>query len=157
MPNQPKQPKSDSIKVTDKRLFTAEGEIRDEYRDSVKPADPNAAPPPPPPSSPPAAEGPKAEEKKQRRVGEKAANPNTPFSSLVQSLALQAYMSLGMLRDPYNPDPVPPDLAATRQLIDMITMLQEKTRGNLTEEESEFLAAHLGELKLAFVQRGKTL
>ena len=156
MPNQPKQPKNDSIKVTDKRIFTSEGEIRDEYRDSVRPAEPGqepAAPPPPPPED----EGSKANDKKQRRVGEKASNPNTPFTSLVQSLALQAYMSLGMLRDPYHPDPVPPDLAAARQLIDMINMLQEKTTGNLTEEETEFLSAHLGELKLAFVQRGKTL
>lgn len=147
------QPKVEAIKVTDKRIFTAEGDIRDEYRDSVRPADPMAMPPPP--AAPPA-EVPKHEEKK-RKVGEKASNPNTPFTNLVQTLVLQAYMSLGMLRDPYNPDPIPPDLVAARQLIDMISMLQDKTKGNLTEEESDFLAAHLGELKLAFVQRGKTL
>jgi hypothetical protein len=151
LPTEKKEPKGEPIKVTDKRIFTPEGEIRDEYRDSVKPAAPGAAPPPPPPQ-----EEPKREEKR-RRVGEKVENPNTPFGNLVQSLVLQAYMSLGLLRDPYHPEPAPPDLAAARQLIDMVTMLKEKTEGNLTPEESDFLEAHIGELKLAFVQRGKTL
>jgi hypothetical protein len=36
-------------------------------------------------------------------------------------------------------------------------MLKDKTAGNLTQEEEDFLAAHLGELKLAFVQRTKTI
>jgi hypothetical protein len=151
LPNDMKQPNGEPIKVTDKRIFTVDGDIRDEYRDSVTPADPAAHRPPAPPEEPP-----KREETK-RRVGEKVENPNTPFANLVQSLALQAYMSLGMLRDPYQPEPVPPDLVAARQLIDMLTMLADKTKGNLTPDETEFLAAHLGELKLAFVQRGKTL
>ena len=49
------------------------------------------------------------------------------------------------------------ELAAARQMIDILTMLQEKTAGNLTEEEEDFLTTHLGELKLAFVQRTKTI
>jgi hypothetical protein len=36
-------------------------------------------------------------------------------------------------------------------------MLKEKTEGNLTPEEEDFLTTHLGELKLAFVQRTKTI
>ena len=49
------------------------------------------------------------------------------------------------------------DLNAARQLIDILTMLTEKTKGNLTEDESEFVGAHLGELKLAYVQRSKSI
>jgi hypothetical protein len=150
------KPTPEAIKVTDKRIFTSDGDIRDEYRDSVKPAEPSAEPPPPPPPAEEAAPPPPQEERR-RRVGDKVPNPNTTFSNLVQSLVIQAYMSLGMLRDPYHPEPVPPDLEAARQMIDMVNMLAEKTKGNLTEDESEFLAAHLGELKLKFVQVSKTL
>ena len=151
-PNEP-------IKVTDKRIFTAEGEIREEYKKTVTPADPLKAPPPPPP--PPAGErrqakAPDPAADKKRRITDKGVNPGTPFTNFVESLVLQAYMSLGMLRSPYQQQ-VAVDLQAARQLIDIITMLGEKTQGNLTEDESEFLGAHLGELKLAYVQRSKQI
>lgn len=148
---------NEPIKVTDKRIFTAEGDIRDEYKKSVNPTDPAKAPPPPPPQeerrqarpADPAAD-------KKRRITDKGVNPGTAFTNFVESLVAQAYMSLGMLRSPYQQQ-VAVDLQAARQLIDIITMLGEKTQGNLTEGESEFLGAHLGELKLAYVQRSKQI
>jgi hypothetical protein len=67
-------------------------------------------------------------------------------------------MTLGMLPNPYQPQaPARVDAAAARQLIDIITMLQAKTSGNLTIEEDDFLTTHLGELKLAFVKRTKSV
>jgi hypothetical protein len=69
---------------------------------------------------------------------------------------MQAYMSLGMLRNPYAPQ-AKPEPAAARQMIDILTMLKEKTAGNLTPDEDDFLESHLGELKLAYVQRTKTI
>jgi hypothetical protein len=65
-------------------------------------------------------------------------------------------MSLGMLRNPYQSEPTV-DAPAARQIIEIIAMLQQKTRGNLTPEEESFLTTHLGELKLAFVQITKTI
>lgn len=142
------------LKVTDKRLFTAAGELKEEFRGTVTPADPEtrraSAPPPPPPPTPDSRE---AERKKLR---DKAANPGTPFASFVESLIIQGYMSLGMLKSPYHPEGSV-DLQAARQMIDIISMLSEKTTGNLTEDESDFVMAHLGELKLAFVKRNKAL
>lgn len=149
--------RAEPIKVTDKRIFTAEGEIREEYRASVTPTDPSNQPPPPPPSeqepSKPADASP---EEKGKKIRDKGANPGTPFTNFIESLIVNAYMSLGMLRNPYQPQTTV-DLPAARQMIDIITMLSEKTRGNLTEEEAEFLGAHLGELKLAYVQRSKQI
>lgn len=145
--------RNEPIKVTDKRIFTSEGDIREEFRSSVTPADPaapRAAPPTEPSPTPEASpEGPKPDKKKLR---DKATNPGTPFTNFIESLVVNAYMSLGMLRNPYG---APVDLEAARQMIEILAMLGEKTKGNLTEDEGDFLAAHVGELKLAYVQIGK--
>jgi hypothetical protein len=166
----PEKPKPE-IKVTDKRIFTADGDIREEFRQEItpaadaapKPADAAAAPQPaavpeqaaerrktPDPQPPPSGE------RRNKSIADKAQNPGTPFSDFVEPLIAQAYMSLGMLRNPYEPKPQL-DAGAARQMIEILTMLRDKTAGNLTPEEDDFLSTHLGELKLAFVQRTKTL
>lgn len=75
--------------------------------------------------------------------------PDTPFAMLVQTLGVNAYMSLGMTQQGAKG---PVDLPGARQMIEILSMLQEKTKGNLTEEESDFLDTFVGELKLAFVR-----
>jgi type IV secretory pathway VirB10-like protein len=159
------KPKSE-IKVTDKRIFTAEGEIREEFRQEIKAGDPFATKPAEQPAAPkeapaerrqtPNPQPPASGERRNKSIADKAQNPGTPFADFVEPLIAQAYVSLGMLRDPYGQKPKV-DAAAARQMIEMITMLKEKTAGNLTQEEDDFLSTHLGELKLAFVQRTKSL
>lgn len=154
---------SEPIKVTDKRIFTAEGEIRDEFKNEVTPVDPQQSKPPQQQPEPkreaeskaePKASDPNAHERR-KRVRDQAENPGTPFTIFIESLILNAYMSLGMIRNPYQDVPV--DLQAAKQLIDMIAMLSEKTKGNLTQDEDEFLQNHLGQLKLGYVQRSKAI
>jgi hypothetical protein len=162
------KPKSE-IKVTDKRIFTAEGEIREEFRQEIKAGDPFAAKPADAPAAPaapkeapaerrqtPNPEPPASGERRNKSIADKAQNPGTPFADFVEPLIAQAYVSLGMLRDPYGQKPKI-DVAAARQMIEMVTMLKDKTAGNLTPDEDDFLSTHLGELKLAFVQRTKSL
>ena len=160
------------LKVTDKRIFTPDGDIREEFKTEIKPAEPQAAKAPEPakPSEPqPApAQPPKQQAQQQRRVedrrqddrgrtmADKATNPGSPFTNFIEPLIAQAYMSLGLLRNPYQPQ-TKVDAAAARQMIEILTLLQEKTAGNLTPDEEDFLETHLGELKLAFVQRTKTI
>jgi hypothetical protein len=160
-----KPPQKEQIKVTDKRLFTADGEVREEFRQEIKPADPTTKPVErpaakpekiPPPAPPKPVEGSPTGQERRRTLADKAANPGTPFSNFIEPLIAQAYMSLGMLRNPYQPQ-TKIDTAAARQMIEIITLLEEKTRGNLTPEEDDFVSTHLGELKLAFVQRTKTI
>lgn len=159
------KPKSE-IKVTDKRIFTAEGEIREEFREEIKAGDPFAAKPPEKPVAPkeapaerrqtPDPQPPPSGERRNKSIADKAQNPGTPFADFVEPLIAQAYVSLGMLRDPYGQKPKI-DVTAARQMIEMVTMLKDKTAGNLTPDEDDFLTTHLGELKLAFVQRTKSL
>jgi len=166
-----KNPQKEQIKVTDKRIFTPEGNIREEFQKEIKPSEPSftrPAAPPPPPTPEKAAPNPPQEERRKnidgpppggerrRTLADKAQNPGTAFSDFVEPLIAQAYMSLGMLRNPYQPKPTV-DAGAARQMIEILTMLKEKTAGNLTPDEDDFLATHLGELKLAFVQRTKSL
>lgn len=164
MPTDKKAPKE--LKVTDKRIFTADGEIKDEFKNEIHAAESSAAAEPVAEPAEPAesapqqterrAETPKAEERPQRTAEERGTNPGTPFAHFLESLIMQAYMSLGMLRNPYAPQ-AKPEPAAARQMIDILTMLKEKTAGNLTIEEEDFLESHLGELKLAYVQRTKNI
>jgi len=164
------KPKSE-IKVTDKRIFTAEGEIREEFRQEIKPGDPFAAKPAEKVAEQPAAkaepkpaerrqaanpEPPPGGERRNKSIADKAQNPGTPFADFVEPLIAQAYVSLGMLRDPYGQKPKI-DVGAARQMIEILTMLKDKTAGNLTPDEDDFLSTHLGELKLAFVQRTKSI
>jgi len=161
------------LKVTDKRIFTAEGEIRDEFKNDIQPSDPSTFTPPPPPPAAEAAQQPesraeakvepkaapkaKPEQKERRSVADRAgSSPETPFANFIEPLIAQAYMSLGMLRNPYQPQ-AKVDPGAARQMIDILNLLQEKTAGNLTPEEEDFLTTHLGELKLAYVQRTKSI
>ena len=164
-----KQPPKE-LKVTDKRIFTADGDIREEFKTEISPAEPQAANAPEPapkeperPAPPPQTPQPKQERQEDRRKGEdrrtladKATNPSTPFTNFIEPLIAQAYMSLGMLRNPYQPQ-AKIDTAAARQMIEILTLLSEKTAGNLTPDEDDFLSTHLGELKLAFVQRTKSI
>jgi len=164
------KPKSE-IKVTDKRIFTAEGEIREEFRQEIKPGHPFAAKPAEKVAEQPAAkaepkpaerrqaanpEPPPGGERRNKSIADKAQNPGTPFADFIEPLIAQAYVSLGMLRDPYGQKPKI-DVGAARQMIEILTMLKDKTAGNLTPDEDDFLTTHLGELKLAFVQRTKSI
>ena len=89
-------------------------------------------------------------------MADKATSPGTPFASFIQSLVAQAYMFLGMLRDPRQPQPIF-DAEAAHETIDILALLKEKTAGNLTAEEEDFFETHLGDLKLAYVQRTKNI
>lgn len=162
-----KQPHKEQIKVTDKRIFTADGEIREEFREQIKPADPVTAPPPPPKAEERQpdrrAEGktatpPQDGDRRGRTLADKANNPGTPFTNFVEPLVIQAYMNLGLLSNPYQPQAQAKiDVASARQMIDILALLQEKTIGNLTPDEEDFLNTHLGELKLAYVKRTKSI
>ena len=165
MPNDKQAPKE--LKVTDKRIFTPEGDIREEFKQAITPAEPteSAPAPPPQPEAPPREEkaAPPAQERRReeppgasRTIADKAMNPGSPFTNFVEPLIAQAYMSLGMLRNPYQPQ-AKIDVGAARQMIEILTLLKDKTKGNLTPDEDDFLDTHLGELKLAFVQRTKSI
>lgn len=77
--------------------------------------------------------------------------PPADFSFLVYSLTTQAQIQLGLLRMDEN-EPARPNLPIARHTIDLLSMLQEKTQGNLSLQEKLLLENTLTDLRFRFVQ-----
>ena len=78
--------------------------------------------------------------------------PLINFSTFIMSLNASALVHLGVIEDPTTGEKVK-NLALGKQTVDMLRMLQEKTRGNLTEEEDRLLKGVLYDLKIAYVRQ----
>ena len=82
------------------------------------------------------------------------ANSSEPmeasFSMLLMSIASSAAISLGLTPNPQNGQ-ITKDTNMARFNIDLLVILQDKTKGNLTADESKFLEAVLSDLKMKFV------
>jgi len=74
------------------------------------------------------------------------------FVGFVISLAHTAAVHFGDVAAPGDEGPSPANLPAAQQMIDILALLEEKTRGNLTAEERQVLEQVLYELRLRFVQ-----
>lgn len=146
------------IKVTDKRMFTSDGRLRDEFQDiadepTAGPASPEPAAsasqtppdlPPPPPADP--GPGPRLE---IPDVGPGLAPPS--FLDLVAMLAEPVSIYLGDL--PLPDGQSAENLEMARLHIDLLSLLRQKTAGNLTAQELGFLEDLLYRLRLRYVQK----
>jgi Domain of unknown function (DUF1844) len=74
------------------------------------------------------------------------------FASFVLSLATTAAVHFGDIPDPNTGQRSPPDLQAAGQMIEILGMLQEKTKGNLLDPEAQLVDDLLYELRMRFVQ-----
>ena len=74
------------------------------------------------------------------------------FIGFVLSLASTAAVHFGDVPNPVSGEKAAPDLIAARQMIDILSLLEEKTKGNLTAEERSVLEQVLYELRMRFVQ-----
>ncbi len=75
------------------------------------------------------------------------------FYTFVLSLGSSAFVHLGDAPHPETGEVMKADLALAKQTIDILSMLEEKTRGNLNEEEARFLENLLTDLRLRYVNR----
>lgn len=146
--------KARGFKVDDRRRFSAEGELKPEHRESAKrgadqPA--AAAQVAATEASPPA---PEAVAGIDRQAGALGPTPEITFATFVVGLSTQALMHLGEIPDPQG-GLITKDLAAAQQLIDIIGMLKEKTRGNLDHDEQALLDAILFDLRMKYVERAR--
>lgn len=73
------------------------------------------------------------------------------FLSLIYSFQMQAMMQLGKLANPMT-NKIERELDGAQVTIDMLDMLKEKSKGNITEEESKFLEQVIADLKLNYVE-----
>jgi hypothetical protein len=74
------------------------------------------------------------------------------FSAFVLSLATTAAVHFGDIDDPMSGEKHDPDLKAARQMIDILALLQVKTKGNLDEDEDHLLSQILYELRMRYVE-----
>jgi hypothetical protein len=91
----------------------------------------------------------------QADAAEKKELPKIDFSTFVLSLATSALYHLGLSSDPSGGSSPEPNLPLARQTIDTLEMLEEKTRGNLDEEEAKLIKSVLYELHMGFVQANR--
>jgi hypothetical protein len=78
--------------------------------------------------------------------------PRISFAGFVISLATTAAVHFGDIADPHTGERQEPDLVAAHQMIDLISLLQEKTKGNLTPDETKLVDDLLYELRMRYVQ-----
>ena len=77
------------------------------------------------------------------------------FAAFVLSLAHTAAVHFGDIPDPVTGNAAQPNLAAAQQMIDILSLLEQKTRGNLTAEERQLLDQILYELRLRYLEAVK--
>ena len=77
------------------------------------------------------------------------------FAGFVFSLAHTAAVHFGDVPDPVSGQRAEPNLAAAQQMIDILSLIELKTRGNLTAEERQLLEQVLFELRLRYVEGSK--
>jgi len=163
--------------VTDRRKFTMDGELRPDADPSpekeereVRPAEPATPPQAASPTAPAEPELPPALSAEQTEQAKRAyemtadrldtairsANPGMDhppamsFDQLVQSVYMTSIMQLGGTTQEGQQPQV--DILGARQSIDMLSVLEEKTKGNLSTEESRLLESALFELRMAFLE-----
>lgn len=78
--------------------------------------------------------------------------PPANFGFLVESILMQAQLQLGLLNFGEKDEQPEPNLPLARHSIDLLGMLQEKTKGNLSVEEQRLLENGLTELRFRYVQ-----
>jgi hypothetical protein len=84
-------------------------------------------------------------------VGQETPPPEITFASLLFSLSTSALIQLGEIQDPMSKQTAK-NLPLAKQTIDLIGMLKEKTKGNLTSDEEKLMENMLYDLKLRYVK-----
>jgi hypothetical protein len=78
--------------------------------------------------------------------------PALSFTAFVVSLATTAAIHLGDLADPATGERLEPNLEGATQMIEILSLLEEKTRGNLSAEERQVLEQVLYELRVRYLE-----
>jgi hypothetical protein len=142
------------FKVQDRRRFSSEGEAKeggDAPAESSAPLDikskPDAS------GAEPNAAQPQAAAAAQPTPGHHSSEPppELTFAAFLWSLSEQALAALGELPDPGS-GKVNRDLLLAQQMIDIIIMLRDKTRGNLDSQEQAMLTEILSSLQMKYVE-----
>src|SRR5436309_14511947 len=138
------------FKVVDRRSFAEDGSRRAPAPEAGKTTEVRQ---PPPRSSSPPAESRGVVESAQTEEDYPDEGPAN-FATLVSYLSTTAMFQLGLLPGPGG-ERIPADLVNAQRSIDLLEVLQQKTRGNLTPDEGRLLEDVLYELRMSFVETEK--
>lgn len=142
-----------TFKVTDRRLFNADGTLREKQDDDAPRPKPSAEPVPQPVAAPQSAAPPAQPQPAPEPVAEEdTADMNDPasFINFVMSLASNAAAALGMMEHPVTGQ-VNVDLQMSQYWIDVLGMIRRKTSGNLTGQEIQVFDGLLSDLRMQYV------
>ena len=130
---------SKGFQVKDRRRFTETGEAREDAAPVEEPST-------------------QAAETKVAAAAQPPTHGREPIeitlSTFVMSLSTQALMCLGDIPNPLT-DRTETDLDAVREFIDILSMLQEKTRGNVDPDEARLFEKVLYDLRMRFVEKAR--
>ena len=136
-----KQTEGKGFTVQDRRRFSPEtGEARQDAPEQTAPGTPGAA------ATPHDAEA--------ARASQEEALPEINFSAFVISLSTQVLMNLGEIASPIT-GKVETDVLVAKQMIDILAMLKDKTRGNLNASEDRLMEDILFDLRMKYVEAVK--
>ena len=130
---------SRGFRVTDRRRFTDDSEAHEETHASEEA---EAAAPEPEPAAPGAEPG---------GAGGQSSDEPVSFSTFILGLSTQALLHLGDIESPVSGQ-VERDLGAARHVIDILGILQAKTKNNLEQAEDRLLEAVLYDLRMRYVE-----
>jgi hypothetical protein len=160
---EPKQ--EEGFKVVDRRLFTEEGELRkdaaeqdrrwDEDSKKAASSSPSRTPAKGAPSgAQPSVIAGSTDNGQDDAQEAEAQEPSRNFQMLVDFLTRNAAAMLGGMADPRTGQAFL-DLEGAREMIDMLDVLREKTKGNLAKADEDLLLEVIGSLKLTFMEVSK--
>jgi hypothetical protein len=130
--------RGEGFTVKDRRAFDSEGRVKEEAKKAEEADDKKK-------------EKEKGAEEGKEKEREFTSLPEVNFSSFLLSLSSSTLLHLGEIADPQSGEKRK-DLALAKQTIDIIVLLRDKTKGNLTEEEQNLLEHLLYDLRMRFVK-----
>jgi len=128
----PEEVKGQGFVIKDKRTFDSHGDAKIHTEDTIK-------------------EEPKKETKEEKEAG---PLPEVDFSSFILSLSSSVLLHLGEIADPVSGEKRK-NMDLAKQSIDIISMLKDKTKGNLSEDEERLIEQMLFDLRMRFVEANK--
>ncbi len=145
--------KESEVRVSDRRRFTEEGQSRDgePAESAAESAGAAASAESPPETVDPEAPERTAEQQEGAPEGQQDGPlPEINFTAFIFSLSSSALIHLGLAPDPMSGEQRK-DLALAKQTIDILGMLEEKTRGNLSDDEAQLMKNILYDLRMRYV------
>jgi hypothetical protein len=128
------EPKQSSFRITDRR-----GEPKEEAPKTEAPERPEPSPPP---------------RDTRNRESTHEEYPIVDFSTFFVSMSTSALVHMGLVKDPHTGQPAK-NLPLAKQEIDILSMLEQKTKGNLSKEEKRLMDEALYDLRVRFVEVSK--